>query len=70
MDRSKQSLRGFYQYFDSKDELLFALLEETIRESLEDITVFKSLGLGIEDIALAAKVVDLAKKAGLGREIL
>jgi AcrR family transcriptional regulator len=31
VDRSKQSLRGFYQYFDGKDELLFALLEETIR---------------------------------------
>jgi len=37
VDRSKQSLRGFYHYFDSKDELLFALLEETIRESVEDI---------------------------------
>jgi ornithine cyclodeaminase/alanine dehydrogenase-like protein (mu-crystallin family) len=39
------------------------------RESPEDVTVFKSLGLGIEDVALAAKVVDLAKKAGLGREL-
>ena len=37
VDRSKQSLRGFYQYFHSKDELLFALLEETIRESRKDI---------------------------------
>jgi AcrR family transcriptional regulator len=37
VDRSKQSLRGFYQYFDSKDELLFALLEESIREALEDL---------------------------------
>lgn len=37
VDRSKQSLRGFYQYFDSKDELLFALLEESIRESLADL---------------------------------
>src|SRR5499433_57716 len=37
VDRSKQSLRGFYQYFDSKDELLFALLEETIRESIKDL---------------------------------
>src|SRR5262245_21432918 len=37
VDRSKQSLRGFYQYFDGKDELLFALLEETIRESLKDL---------------------------------
>jgi AcrR family transcriptional regulator len=37
VDRSKQSLRGFYQYFDGKDELLFALLEESVRESLEDL---------------------------------
>ena len=37
VDRSKQSLRAFYQYFDGKDELLFALLEENIRESIEDM---------------------------------
>ncbi len=37
VDRSKQSLRGFYQYFDGKDELLFALLEETVREALGDL---------------------------------
>src|SRR5215813_6037243 len=37
VDRSKQSQRGLYQYFDGKDELLFALLEESIRESLEDL---------------------------------
>lgn len=40
------------------------------RESPEDVTVFKSLGLGIEDIALAVKVVELARKQGLGKEIL
>src|SRR5690349_22030704 len=37
IDRSKQSLRGFYQYFDGKDELLLALFEETIREADDDI---------------------------------
>jgi len=37
VERSKQSLRGFYQYFDGKDELLFALLEESIREAVEDL---------------------------------
>jgi AcrR family transcriptional regulator len=36
IDRSKQSLRGFYQYFDGKDELLLALFEESVRESIED----------------------------------
>jgi AcrR family transcriptional regulator len=37
VDRSKQSLRGFYQYFEGKDELMFALFEETTREALEDL---------------------------------
>jgi AcrR family transcriptional regulator len=37
IDRSKQSLRGFYQYFNGKDELLLALFEETARESLDDL---------------------------------
>jgi AcrR family transcriptional regulator len=37
VDRSKQSLRGFYQYFDGKDELLLALFEETIGESIDDL---------------------------------
>jgi alanine dehydrogenase len=40
------------------------------RESPEAITVFKSLGLGIEDVALAVKLVELARQQGLGREIL
>ncbi len=40
------------------------------RESPRDVTLFKSLGLGIEDIALAVKVVELAKQQGLGRELL
>ena len=37
IDRSKQSLRAFYQYFDGKDELLLALFEETIHESTDDL---------------------------------
>ena len=37
IDQSKQSLRGFYQYFDGKDELLLALFEETIREATDDL---------------------------------
>jgi alanine dehydrogenase len=40
------------------------------RESPQDVTVFKSLGLGIEDIATAARVVELAKQQGLGKEIM
>ncbi|HJZ54426.1 MAG TPA: ornithine cyclodeaminase family protein, partial [Gemmataceae bacterium] len=40
------------------------------RGSPQDVTVFKSLGLGIEDIALAARVVELARQQGIGKEIL
>jgi ornithine cyclodeaminase/alanine dehydrogenase-like protein (mu-crystallin family) len=40
------------------------------RASPKDVTVFKSLGLGIEDIAVAARVLQLAREKGLGREIL
>lgn len=39
------------------------------RESPRDVTVFKSLGLGIQDIALAARLVELAKQQGIGREL-
>jgi AcrR family transcriptional regulator len=37
IERSKQSLRGFYEYFDGKDELILALFEESVREAREDI---------------------------------
>lgn len=40
------------------------------RQSADDVTVFKSLGLGIEDIAVAARVVELARQQGVGRDIL
>jgi AcrR family transcriptional regulator len=38
VERSKQSLRGFYEYFDGKDELVLALFEEQIREAGDDIS--------------------------------
>ena len=38
VDRAKQSLRAFYEYFDGKDELVLALFEETVREAVDDIT--------------------------------
>jgi AcrR family transcriptional regulator len=37
VDRAKQSLRAFYEYFDGKDELVLALFEETVREAVDDI---------------------------------
>lgn len=37
VERSKQSLRGFYEYFEAKDELVLALFEETVREAGDHI---------------------------------
>jgi ornithine cyclodeaminase/alanine dehydrogenase-like protein (mu-crystallin family) len=39
------------------------------RQSPQDVTVFKSLGLGIEDVAVGVKVVEAARKQGLGKEL-
>ncbi len=37
VERSGQSLRSFYQYFDGKQELLLALFEESVRSATEDV---------------------------------
>jgi len=37
VDRSRQSLRSFYQHFDGKHELLLALFEDALRRSTEQI---------------------------------
>src|SRR5215813_12248807 len=37
VERSKQSLRSFYEYFDGKDDIVLALFEETVREAVADI---------------------------------
>lgn len=39
------------------------------RESPTDVTVFKSLGIAVEDVAVGMKVLELARAAGLGREL-
>jgi alanine dehydrogenase len=39
------------------------------RDSAEDITLFKSLGMGLEDIVTAAHVYNLARKYTIGQEL-
>src|SRR5439155_119211 len=41
----------------------------TGRAHAEDVTMFKSLGIAIEDVALAAKVYEKARETGVGRVI-
>jgi ornithine cyclodeaminase/alanine dehydrogenase-like protein (mu-crystallin family) len=39
------------------------------REHPEDVTLFKSVGIALEDVAVAGRIYEAAKAAGLGREI-
>jgi AcrR family transcriptional regulator len=40
VERSKMSLRSFYQHFASKDELLLALFEETVRDTTSRLRTY------------------------------
>jgi ornithine cyclodeaminase len=51
-------------------ELGEALAGETGRVGDQDITLFKSLGIGVEDIATARLVVERAREKGVGAQIM
>lgn len=42
---------------------------KTVRRSEKDVTLFKSVGVAVQDAAAAAAVYKIAKAAGIGREI-
>jgi ornithine cyclodeaminase/alanine dehydrogenase-like protein (mu-crystallin family) len=42
---------------------------ETGRKTAESITLFKSVGLALEDVAVGARLVELAEKEGLGSRL-
>jgi AcrR family transcriptional regulator len=46
VERSGQSLRSFYQYFDGKHELLLALFEESVRATADHL---RALVAGVDD---------------------
>jgi AcrR family transcriptional regulator len=52
VDRSRQSLRSFYQHFDGKHELLLALFEDALRRATDQIA---AAATGCEDPAEALK---------------
>ncbi len=39
------------------------------RQSTEEITLFKSVGLAVQDVTTAAKVYELAREARVGTEV-
>src|SRR5580693_8721369 len=52
VDRSRQSLRSFYQHFDGKHELLLALFEDALRSATAQIA---AAAAGHDDPATALK---------------
>ena len=52
VDRSRQSLRSFYQHFDGKHELLLALFEDALRRAIAQIA---AAAAGHDDPATALK---------------
>jgi len=62
VDRSRTSLRSFYQYFSGKDELLLALLEESIAQS---VAMWRETIEGMDTLS-ALKTVVTSVYAGEG----
>lgn len=57
VDRSKQSLRSFYQYFDGKHELLLALFEEEMGEAVTRIEKATSEGDPLDRLEQAVLIL-------------
>jgi len=57
VDRSKLSLRSFYQYFDGKHELLLALFEEEMSEAVLRIRAATDTGDPIDRLERAVHVL-------------
>jgi len=55
----------------SRVQELSALIAGTVtgRTAPEDITLFNSLGIGLEDVAVAMRIYTLARERGIGQEV-
>jgi ornithine cyclodeaminase/alanine dehydrogenase-like protein (mu-crystallin family) len=59
--------QGAIEWIDVTELGRIVALRAPGRQSPEDVTLFKSLGLGLEDIAVANRVYQKAKEVGVGR---
>jgi alanine dehydrogenase len=59
--------QGVIEWIDVTELGRIVAMRAPGRRSPEDVTLFKSLGIGLEDIAVAIKVYQKAKDAGVGR---
>jgi alanine dehydrogenase len=61
--------QGLFHWRDAVELSAIVAAEHPGRRGPQDIVIFKSVGLGLEDVALGAKAVEKAKAMGVGREI-
>src|SRR5262245_2037845 len=61
--------QGVIEWIDIAELGRVVAMRAAGRQSPQDVTLFKSLGLGLEDIAVAIRVYQKAKEAGIGRWI-
>lgn len=59
--------QGVLEWIDITELGRIVAQRATGRQAPEDVTLFKSLGLGLEDIAVAIKVYQKAQEQGVGR---
>ena len=57
------------RYWDELVELKDVVANRVTRQSDDDITFFKSQGVGLEDVAVGALVYERAMEKGLGKEL-
>ncbi|MET0661987.1 MAG: TetR/AcrR family transcriptional regulator [Ilumatobacteraceae bacterium] len=71
VDRSKQSLRSFYQYFDGKHELLLALFEEEMGEAVARVRRVTSVGDPLDRLGRAVmELYDLCSPSEVSEQPL
>ena len=61
--------QGMFQWSTVVDLADVLTGKVTPRQSDDAIVIFKSVGMAIEDLALAAKLLELAKQQKVGRQL-
>src|SRR6185312_13723976 len=65
-----QAFEGDESRWDSVSEISQIVAAKADgRQDAEEITLFKSIGIAEEDVATAARVYQLAREKGIGREV-
>lgn len=65
-----QALEDGALHWADVHELAYVVVGRYVaRSHAEDVTMFKSLGIALEDVAVAAKVYERARELGIGKEV-